>query len=160
MIREMERRDSDSVLSIYDEAIKEGKSTFKKETPSWPDFSNSHLPYLRFVYEENGIVLGWITVSRIYAAPAYDGYLEESIYIRRDSRGKGIGKKMLSHLILESERLGIWGLYGCIFSTNTASIRLHESLGFRIIGERRKVAKDIYGKWQDTTLMERRSPLF
>ena len=87
MIREMERRDSDSVLSIYDEAIKEGKSTFKKETPSWPDFSNSHLQYLRFVYEENGIVLGWIAVSRIYGGPAYDGYLEESIGSSRKAEG-------------------------------------------------------------------------
>ncbi len=159
MIREMENKDKDGVLSIYSEAIEEGKSTFTKVCPKWPDFSNAHLPYLRYVYEEDGKIMGWVAVSRVYGAPAYDGYLEESIYVRKECRGKGIGKALLSHLIRESEKMGIWSLYGCIFKTNTASIALHEKMGFRIIGERDRPAKDISGNWLSTVQVERRSSL-
>lgn len=160
MIRKMRDEDGPAVLAIYKEAIEEGKSTFTVEVPSWPAFNNSHLPYLRFVYEEGEKILGWIVVARVYSAPAYDGYLEESIYIAKDARGKGIGKELLEHLIRESEKMGVWTLYGCIFKNNTASIALHQKMGFRIIGERRKSARDRFGVWLDTVLVERRSTLF
>ena len=65
MIRDMREDDSVSVLSIYKEAIEEGESTFTVTLPPWPAFNNAHLPYLRFVYEEDGHVLGWIAVSRV-----------------------------------------------------------------------------------------------
>ena len=157
MIREMRESDCSWVLEIYREAIEEGQSTFTTETPPWPVFNNSHLPYLRYVYEDEGKILGWVAVARIYSALAYSGYLKESIYVKKSERGKGIGKALLSHLIIESEKIGIWGLYGCIFSTNKASIAMHSSLGFRVIGIRERVARDRFGAWLDTTLMERRS---
>lgn len=160
MIRDMREDDSVSVLSIYKEAIEEGESTFTVTLPPWPAFNNAHLPYLRFVYEEDGHVLGWIAVSRVYGAPAYDGYLEESIYVAKKARGRGVGKALIEHLIEESEKMGIWTLYGCIFKKNIASISLHEKAGFRIIGERRKSARDKFGVWLNTVLVERRSPLF
>ncbi len=159
MIRSMLSEDGEAVLSIYKESIEEGKSTFTTTVPSWPTFNNAHLPYLRFVYAQGSDILGWIAVSRVYSAPAYDGYLEESVYVKKEAWGKGVGKALLEHLIEESEKMGIWSLYGCIFKTNTRSIRLHTSLGFRIIGEREKSAKDRFGNWLDTVLVERRSGL-
>ncbi len=53
-------------------------------------------------------------------------------------------------------RKGIWRLYVAIFSINVASIKFHEICGFRKIGYRERIAKDKFGKWQNTTLMELR----
>ena len=59
----------------------------------------------------------------------------------------------------ESEKQGYWSLYSVIFSVNEASIRLHQKCGFRVIGYREKIAKDRFGSWQNTTVMEKRSAL-
>ena len=67
----MREGDCSGVLEIYREAIEEGQSTFTTETPPWQAFNNSHLPYLRYVYEDEGEILGWVAVARIYSAFAY-----------------------------------------------------------------------------------------
>lgn len=64
----------------------------------------------------------------------------------------------MKHLVLESERAGIWTLYASIFPENTASIRLHVTAGFRDIGYRERIAQRD-GKWRNTVLFERRSKI-
>ena len=86
---------------------------------------------------------------------------ESSLYVYVDDawQNRGIGTALLSHLCSESEKNGYWSLYSAIFSINESSIKLHEKCGFRVIGTREKIAKDKYGIWQDTTLMEKRSQM-
>jgi len=59
-------------------------------------------------------------------------------------------------VIEDSEKNGFWTLQSGIFPENTASIRLHEKAGFRMIGYREKIARQ-RGVWKDNVLMERRS---
>jgi phosphinothricin acetyltransferase len=47
-------------------------------------------------------------------------------------------------------------LFSSVFPENTATLKLHEKFGFRIIGKREKIALH-YGKWRDTIILERRS---
>lgn len=63
----------------------------------------------------------------------------------------------MQKLCEETEKAGYWSLYSAIFSINKASIALHKKCGFREIGYREKIAKDRFGVWQNTTLMERRN---
>jgi phosphinothricin acetyltransferase len=63
---------------------------------------------------------------------------------------------LLARLILESEAAGLWTLQAGIFPENVASIRLHQSAGFRIVGTREKLG-EMNGAWRDVVLMERRS---
>jgi phosphinothricin acetyltransferase len=70
--------------------------------------------------------------------------------------GTGIGKKLLTSLVDESEREGFWTLQAVIFPENEASLTLHERCGFRVVGRRERIAK-MDGRWRDTILMERRS---
>ena len=79
-----------------------------------------------------------------------------SIYIDSAHKGKGIGTALVNHLITESQKLGYWSIYSAIISINKASIALHKKCGFREIGYRERIAKDKFGEWQNTTLMEYR----
>jgi len=81
---------------------------------------------------------------------------EVSVYVAGDQRGKGIGKTLLEALVTESEAKGIWTLQAGIFPENTASIRLHEGVGFRQVGKREKIGK-MGDRWRDTILLEKRS---
>jgi len=159
MIRNMLESDLDKVLSIYEQGIEEGLSTFNSVCPSKEEWDRAHLQDCRFVYEENGCVQGWVAISPTSARVAYKGVVEVSIYIGKAYRGKGIGKQLLNRVIEESETLGYWCLYAAIFEINETSIKLHKNCGFREIGFREKIAKDKFGVWQNTILMERRSHL-
>jgi phosphinothricin acetyltransferase len=60
------------------------------------------------------------------------------------------------HLIDGARDNGIWSFYATIFSINLASIEFHKKCGFREIGYHGRIAKDRFGKWQNTTLIELR----
>jgi L-amino acid N-acyltransferase YncA len=63
---------------------------------------------------------------------------------------------LLTGLIDEAERYGVWTLQAGIFPENSASVALHRSCGFREIGRREKLGK-LNGLWRDVVLLERRS---
>ena len=69
-----------------------------------------------------------------------------------------MGRQLLVALIQESEQHGMWTLQAGIFPENAASVRLHEALGFRLVGRRERIGQ-LAGRWRDTLLLERRSPV-
>jgi phosphinothricin acetyltransferase len=87
----------------------------------------------------------------------YGGVAEESVYVAEAARGRGIGRLLLEELIRRSEAAGIWTIQTGIFPENVASIRLHERVGFRVLGVREKLGR-LDGVWRDVVLLERRSP--
>ena len=103
-----------------------------------------------------GQVLGWIALSPVSARDAYKGVAEVSIYVDTQFTGKGIGSTLMEKMILSSEEHGIWTLFSSVFPENMATLKLHEKFGFRIIGDREKIAK-LDGKWRNTLILERRS---
>jgi phosphinothricin acetyltransferase len=80
-----------------------------------------------------------------------------SIYVDQEYRGHGVGTALVNELIKKSEKAGFWSIYSAIISINKASIALHKKCGFREIGYRERIAKDRFGEWQNTTLMEYRA---
>jgi phosphinothricin acetyltransferase len=70
--------------------------------------------------------------------------------------GQGIGGKLMSGLIEESENNGIWSLVSSIFPENQATLKLHLQHGFREVGIRERIAQRD-GQWRDTLILERRS---
>lgn len=159
MIREMRPEDWDRVVEIYKQGIERGVSTFNTTCPSYEVWDHAHLKVCRFVAEIERDVAGWVAISAVSSRPVYQGVVEVSIYIDERYQGKGIGSTLLTKLCEASEKAGYWSLYSVIFSMNTSSIALHKKCGFREIGYREKVAKDRFGKWQNTTLMERRNDI-
>ena len=133
-----------------------GNATFETEAPSWEEWDKKHLDTCRFVAVEDGMVTGWIALIPTSTRKVYLGIMEVSIYIHEDHRGKGVGKKLFDVLIPESEKNGIWSLLSVLFPENTASIKLHEKVGFKVIGIREKMGK-MGDVWRDNVMMERRS---
>jgi phosphinothricin acetyltransferase len=102
--------------------------------------------------------VAWAALAPVSTRACYAGVAEVSVYVSNDCRGRGVGKKLLEAVIASSERNGIWTLTGGAFPENTASLRLQEACGFRLVGRRERVGKH-YGVWRDTVMTERRSKI-
>jgi L-amino acid N-acyltransferase YncA len=149
----------DGVLTIYRQGITEGNATFETEVPPWLAFRAGRLEDHSFVaVVADGSVVGWVAASPVSARPAYRGVVEHSVYVDAAARGRGVGSLLLRRLIASTEAAGIWTLQSALFPENSASLALHRSLGFRAVGTRERIARH-RGRWRDTVLVERRSPL-
>ena len=147
----------DLVREIYEHGIATGNATFQTEAPSWQEWDKNHLPTCRLVaLDEDQTVTGWAALTPVSGRCFYAGVAEVSVYIHPDHQGKGIGKRLLEELIKQSEEHNLWTVQAGIFPENTASLKLHELLGFRKIGYREKIGK-MKNVWRDTVLLERRS---
>ena len=148
--------DWEHVCAIYFEGIATGQATFETDAPTWSEWDASHLSLPRLVARANNRVIGWAALSPISGRSCYAGVAEVSVYVGAHNRGQGVGKALLQGIIAESERHGIWTLQGSTFPENTASLRLQESCGFRVVGRRERIARHHEG-WRDTIITERRS---
>ena len=158
VLRPMTGEDWPQAAAIYRQALEEGRSTFQTLCPSWEESDRGHLPVCRLAAEEAGRLAGWCALSPTSSRECYRGVAEVSIYLDRAFRGRGVGRMLLERLCAQSEEEGIWSLYAAVFAQNQASIRLFRSCGFREIGYRERIARDRFGQWQNTVLLERRSP--
>lgn len=156
-IRDMLDKDWEQVAEIYKQGVDTNIATFSNTIPKYEDFDKSHLPHCRYVATIKDKVVGWVATSFISSRCVYAGVVEVSIYIHNNYQGKGVGRKLLNHLIEQSEKSGIWTLQSGILQENEASLNLHKKCGFREVGYREKIGKDKYGTWRSTILMERRS---
>jgi L-amino acid N-acyltransferase YncA len=100
--------------------------------------------------------LGWAALTPVSNRCVYAGVAEVSVYVATAARQQGVGKALLQALILISEQAGLWTLQSGIMADNEASVLLHQSLGFRLVGKREKIGK-LANVWRDTVLLERRS---
>jgi phosphinothricin acetyltransferase len=158
MIEPMTPADWEQVRTIYQEGIATGQATFEVETPSWEQWNAAHHPFGRLVARRDGRVIGWAALSPVSRRSCYAGVAEVSVYVTAVHCGRGIGRELLTAIIAESERRGIWTLQGATFPENEASLRLQRACGFREIGRRERIAQ-LQGVWRDTILTERRSVL-
>lgn len=156
LIRQMIQEDWPAVSCIYQQGMDTNVSTFQTDCPPWKEWDASHLRSCRLVIEEAGEVVGFAVLTAVSSRCVYAGVADVSIYIAESHRGRGAGKQLLTELIRLSEQNGFWTLQSGIMQENTASIRLHESCGFRIVGYREKIGRDRYGVWRNTVLMEKR----
>jgi L-amino acid N-acyltransferase YncA/2-polyprenyl-3-methyl-5-hydroxy-6-metoxy-1,4-benzoquinol methylase len=158
LIRPMRAADARQVLSVYQAGLDTGQASFEVTAPSWEAFDAGKLPLHRHVAvgAETGQVLGWVAASPVSGRCVYAGVIEHSVYVARGHEGRGIGRALLEALTASSEDAGIWTVQSSVFPENTASLRLHERAGFRVVGVRERVGCH-HGRWRDTVLIERRS---
>jgi L-amino acid N-acyltransferase YncA len=148
----------DAVSRIYAEGIATGHATFETEVPSWERWDAAHLADHRLVALREGEVVGWAALSPVSTRPVYAGIVEESVYVAEAARGQGVGRKLLEALIASADAAGIWTIQTGIFPENEVSVRLHEAVGFRVVGIRERVGRQ-GGAWRDVLFLERRSPV-
>jgi L-amino acid N-acyltransferase YncA len=161
-IRRMDAADWPAVEIIYQEGIEDGEATFETAPPHWEAFDAGKIRDPRLVAaDDDGHVIGWAAASPVSARMAYRGVIEHSVYVSRVARGRGIGSRLLEAFVAAADDAGFWTIQSSIFPENTASLRLHQAVGFRIVGTRERIARSALGEragqWRDTMLIERRS---
>ena len=158
IIRPMTSADATQVLAIYQAGLDGGEASFETRAPTWEAFDAKLLPAHRHVAADgtSGQVLGWVAASGVSDRCVYQGVVEHSLYVAPAARGRGVGAALLRALIGSTEAAGIWTIQSGIFPENTASLRLHERAGFRVVGVRARLGRH-RGRWRDVVLLERRS---
>jgi L-amino acid N-acyltransferase YncA len=154
-IRALDESDWPAVSAVYAEGIATGLATFETEVPSWEAWDAAHGP-LRLVAEIGGKVVGWTALSPYSPRRCYRGVAEESVYVGAAARGRGVGRLLLGALVARSEEDGIWTLLAGVFPENEASLALHASAGFRVLGRHERLG-ELDGVWRDVMLLERRA---
>ncbi|CAN5558648.1 GNAT family N-acetyltransferase [soil metagenome] len=159
-IRAVEEQDFEGITSIYAHHVLTGLASFEEIAPDrdemiarWRNFAAKSMPYL--VAERDGRVVGYSYASPYRTRSAYRFTIENAVYVDKDFVGHGIGGALLSALIKACAK-GPWRQMVAVIgnSGNTASIALHERLGFRMVGTLERVGYK-HGRWVDTVLMQR-----
>lgn len=149
------RRDTESIVRIYNEGIEERIATFETrprtagEIQAW--FDDTH-PIV--VVEEEGAVISFANTSSYSTRECYSGVAEFSVYTASEARGRGAGTLAMKALIEAAEEAGFWKLVSRVFLENTPSRELLLSLGFRDVGVHEKHAR-LDGIWRDVVVVER-----
>lgn len=140
MIRRAEKKDVEALMEIYNEAILHTTATFDTEIKNYANrvawYEEHTGAYVIFVYEEDGVIAGYASLSRYRDRQAFDPAVEISIYIHEKYRGRGIGRSLMRETLdfaKNCEKIGT--VISLITSENTVSIHLHESFGFSYCGQ-------------------------
>ena len=160
VLRECYEEDIPAITAIYGHAVRHGFGSFELEPPGEAEMKirrrlllAARYPYV--VAEDAGKVVGYAYAGAYHSRPGYVKTVENSVYVRDGFHGRGIGGKLLAELIEQATALGFRQMVAVIGdSGNKSSIRLHEKLGFSLVGTLRSVGWK-QEHWLDTVLMQR-----
>ncbi len=136
MIRLAGIDDLESVVGIYNQAIAAGFQTAFTDPVTVADrlsWFNDHMnpAYPLFVFESDGVVLGWLSISPYRSGRAALRYcVEVSYFVHRDHQKKGIGSRLLAHAIEACTALQYRTMVAIILDKNNPSVKLMERAGF------------------------------
>jgi L-amino acid N-acyltransferase YncA len=157
--RLIERRDAEAVRDIYNVEVSESTVTFDlvprsvADQLAWIDEHAGGHPAIVAV-DDDETVVGFASLTPYRPRPAYATTVEDSVYVRRDQRGNGVGRLLLEDLVDLARDHGFHSAIARIVGGHDASIALHRACGFEQIGIEREVGRK-FGKWLDVVLMQK-----
>jgi L-amino acid N-acyltransferase len=150
--------DAEPMRAIYNLEVLESTVTFDlvprsvDDQQAWlRDHSGAH-PAI--VAVDDGDVVGFASLSSYRDRPAYSTSVENSVYVRRDRQGQGIGRMLLEALVDLARQHGFHTVLARIVGGHEASIALHRSCGFELVGTEREVGRK-FGRWLDVVELQR-----
>lgn len=159
IVRDATLNDAEAIRAIYNDAVLNTTAVFDytaREPQAQRDWlqmkAGQNLPVL--VAEEAGTVLGYASYGPFRPWPAYLYTVENAIYIAPQSRGKGIGARLLAPLLQVARERGLRTMIAGITADNTASLRLHEKLGYSQAGVIREAGWK-FERWLDLVFLQR-----
>lgn len=159
-LRDATSHDVAAIQAIYAHHVRNGLSSFETEPPHYNEmrqrFSSvveAGFPYL--VAVESDEVLGYAYANYFRTRPAYRHTVEDSIYLRNDAIGKGLGTFLLNALIERCAAAGLRQMLAVIGdSDNGPSIGVHRCCGFEHVGTMRSIGRK-FDRWVDVVVMQR-----
>ncbi len=150
-VRQVRREDAARIAAIYNPYILTTCITFEEQAVSGDEMQRriattlkEEMPWL--VCEDNDEIVGYAYAHQWSARSAYRYSVEPSVYVAKDTTGHGVGKMLYQALLDELRQRSKRNVVGVIALPNNASIRLHEALGFKKVGELADVGYK-QGRW-------------
>lgn len=157
LLRNATVADAEAIRAIYNHEVENSLVTFDlvprsfAEQQDWIREREGALGAI--VAEVDGAVVGFASLSPYRSRPAYNTTVENSIYVSEAARGLGVGKRLLEELIKMAKARGFHTVLAHIAGGHEASIALHHSVGFVVVGVQKEVGRK-FGKWLDVTVMQ------
>jgi len=154
--------DAAAICLVYNQGIEDRIATLETElrTPDerrqWLAARGPKHPVYVALAEDGRepTIVGWGSLNVYNPRPAYQYVADFSIYIERAWRGKGVGRRLLEHLIEQARALGYHKLMLSAFPFNATGVALYERLGFTRVGVLHEMGQ-LDGRWVDTLIMEK-----
>jgi phosphinothricin acetyltransferase len=150
--------DAEPIRQIYNVEVTTSTATFDlvprslDEQRAWQAERSGARAVIVAVQDDE--VRGFASLSPWRSRPAYATTVEDSVYVHREHQGQGVGKALLSELVTTATRHGFHACMARIVGGHDASIALHQSCGFEVVGTEREVGRK-FNRWLDVVLMER-----
>ncbi|NIJ08125.1 phosphinothricin acetyltransferase [Sphingomonas vulcanisoli] len=151
--------DAPAITAIYAHHVLTGTGTFEEIPPTQADMAarlakvlDARAPWL--VSEDETGVTGFAYAAQFRDRSAYRYTAEDSIYIRPDRTGQGLGAALLDALIEASRAFGFREILAVIGdSDNAGSIGVHRRFGFTDAGVIRNVGYK-FDRWLDVVFLQ------
>jgi phosphinothricin acetyltransferase len=151
--------DLPGMLAIYNDVIATStavyteKASTLEERRAWFDArARDGFPIL-VALDDSGVA-GFASYGTFRPWSGFDSSVEHSVHVRSDRRRRGIGRRLVSELVTLATAQGKHVLIGGVDADNTASIRMHERLGFELVGRMPEVARK-FDRWLTMVLLQR-----
>ena len=150
--------DAEATREIYNIEVTGSTVTFDlvprslEDQLAWLDQRSGAMAVV--VAEIDGQVVGFASLSPYRDRPAYATTVEDSVYVHADFRGRGVARALLAEILDIAATRGFHAVMARIVGGHDASIGLHSSLDFEIVGTEREVGRK-FGKWLDVVIMQR-----
>ncbi len=153
--------DAEQIRQIYNHEVSNTVATFDlvprslEDQQRWITDRNGAFAAIVAVdaADERGEVVGFGSLSPYKERAAYRTSVEDSVYVHRDRGGQGIGKLILAELLRIGAASGFHAVFARISASSEASIALHRSCGFELVGIEREVGRK-FNRWLDVALMQ------
>lgn len=153
--------DAEAIRGIYNVEVSTSTVTFDLVPRTLVDQqewlrarSGAHAVVVAVEGEGEGEVVGFGSLSPYRDRPAYRTTVEDSVYVRRDRRGSGVGSRVLEELLTVAAASGFHAVMARIVDGHDASIALHRRHEFALVGVEREIGRK-FGRWLDVVVMQR-----
>jgi len=157
-VRRARLDDAEALRAIYNQEVTTSTVTFdlvprsEAEQRAWlAERSGAHAVV---VAEDGGVVLGFGSLSPYRDRPAYTTTVEDSVYVRRDVQGRGVGRALLGELVEVATASGFHTIIARVVGGHEASLALHRGLGFELVGTEREIGRK-FNRWLDVVILQR-----
>lgn len=151
--------DIEQITEIYNQGIQDRIATLEANTKSVGEMiewlrSRSPRHKVLVMEDEKKAIKGWASLNVFNVRECYQGVADLSIYIRREERGKGLGKQLLLALIEVAKQVGFYKMVLTTLAVNSTGHRLYYSIGFTKVGTYVRQGM-LDGNWVDVHVMEK-----